>query len=56
MRALSSRRQGKGGGGGQKVQLGIWIFVSQHKFTIVDLQKAFPVYACAVGVGEIHWV
>ena len=43
MRGLASRR-------GRKVLLGIWIFLSQHKFTIVDLQKAFSVYVCAVGL------
>jgi len=45
MRALASWQ-------GRKVLLGIWIFVSQHKFTIVDLQKAFTVYVCSVGIGR----
>jgi hypothetical protein len=45
MRTLASLR-------GRKVLLGIWIFVSQHKFTVVDLQKAFSVYVCAVGTGR----
>lgn len=30
----------------EKVQLGNWIFLSQHKFVIVGLQKVFPVYVC----------
>jgi hypothetical protein len=30
--------------GDGKVELGIWIFPSQSKFVIVDLQKVFPVY------------
>lgn len=46
MRTLAPERR-------EKVQQGIWIFVSQHKFTIVDLQNAFYVYVCAQGRGDL---